>query len=161
MGPDYYNFVIEGIIQTTNKELEFYKKYPFINLDHEINTYLTNQKNRIDSTEFYNKNNLVNMKDYENKLEEYVYKKEWKKLKVVHKKHKINQYIDTLKYDIKNKTKIKTNKKYLFDEIIKGMEDKKLKKNIVIDYDEKKMQIISISCIVFDEETGLYVVELE
>lgn len=170
---DYYNFRIKYVTDKINEEIAFYEKYEYCTV-HPFREYLLYLKNRlgIDKQEmknviyqdnFGNKCEIkkMNLDEYAKDMDILMFKRPWNKLKDFHKTMKMKEYIDHLEYRKKAKQiDITNNKKYLKEEICSGLKNKKFGKNkSEITYDEEKMNISSISCIIFNKKTGLYVVD--
>lgn len=170
---DYYKFQIDCGIEKINEEIEFYTNCSYANI-YPINEYLIYLKYRIGidrieptSMNHYDKAGnkceikKMNMDEYGKDLNIMVYKKSWTKLREFHKIMKIKEYIDGLTFGKKCKQKdIDKNKKYLKQEICAGLKTKKFGKNkAVVDYDQDKMVITSITCLEYNKKTGLYEID--
>jgi hypothetical protein len=169
---DYYNFHIKSVTSKINKEIAFYENCGYNNIP-PLKEYLEYLKSRIGlDRQTKNPNaRIVNTGMYTIRkmdLNEYVkdmdiltFRKPWNKLREFHKLMKINEYVDHLHYDDKiGKKKVEKNKKYLKKYLCSGIRDKKFGKNkCEIVYDEKAMTIVSISCLIYDKKTGLYMID--
>lgn len=170
---DYYNFRIKSVTNQILKEIQFYESSVYSKTC-PMNDYLMYLKNRI-GTDKIEKNTVIhydkqgvacefkkmNLNEYSKDMDLFVFQKEWKKLKEFHKIKKINEYVDALDYPKKlSVAKINKNKKYLTDEIIDGLKNKKFNKNkSEIEYDPEGMEITFISCVYYNKKTGLYEIE--
>jgi hypothetical protein len=107
----------------------------------------------------------MDVTDYNNYMDDYVYKKPWSRLREFHRIVKLREYIDSLEYDEKllstNMDKIKKNKEMLITQLIELLKNKELskKKNQVL-YDVDKTKIIEIGCVVLNPKTKLYDINL-
>ena len=166
---DYYEFRIRTVKNRIAYELNFMENSRLSTIEPFL-SYTEYIKNRIgldkvdpkDIHIYDDKGNLSIMqkidKDYLIEQNDNTYSQPWKKLRQFHREHKITEYIDKLKYSKKIPKKTVTeNKKYIKDKILWGLKNKCFCKNkSIIDYDQKLMIILSISCIKLNKKTQLY-----
>jgi hypothetical protein len=167
---DYYNYRKNYVTKKINEEINFFDKNGYTEAITVVE-YLIYLKNRISSEKIVSSNTaqpdknvikyedkVINLEEYGKYADELVFKRPWPKLKEYHKIMKINQYINTLKYSESiSERKREKNKKYLREEIIQGIKNKKFLKNkSQIEYDTSNMKIISISCLDYNKKTKLY-----
>ena len=170
---DYYDFRKKNAVAKINEEIAFYenciysKSYP-------VNQYLLYLRNRIGMDKIEsatithydgagNKKEIqkMNMDEYVKDMDIYIFSRPWIRLKEIHKTMKIKEFIEGLVYSKKLKeSTIAKNKEYLKKEICLGVKTKKFGKHkSIIDYDEKNMNILSISCIDYNKKKRLYEID--
>lgn len=172
---DYYQFQRDMVIRKINEEIEFYQSTKYCTLE-PFRSYLKYLRERIgldkENHQIFcydhrgNRQEIrkMNMDEYARDLDILMFKKPWNKLKEFHKIMKIKEFINKwLPFDKRASfQQIEENIKYIEDEIIDGLKNKRFNKNkSEIEYDQERMRIISISCLSYDEKTGLYKVEWE
>lgn len=157
---DYYNFQIKYVTEKINKEIDFYQKSEFNDV-YPFDEYLIYLKNRlgIDKEEKYNYNygkaefQKMNLDEYSKDMDILVFQKPWNKLREFHKIMKIKEYIDNLVIK-------KQNKKYLKDELEKGLKEKRFTKNkSSVIYDSENMIIEEISCMIYNKKSKTYTID--
>jgi len=166
---DYYSFQISFATEIIKKEIDFISQSKYAKV-YPIADYLLYLQSRIGiETKPYKllypkinvEYNKMNMADYTKNLDLITYQVPWNKLKLIHKQMKITEYINNLDYPKKiDPEKIEKNKKRLIKKILDGFKSKKFLKNkneIIYDYD--KMQITSVSFLVYDEKNGIYLLD--
>ena len=89
------------------------------------------------------------LKDDLDEINKLVYNKTWKKLPIFHKIVKIEEFIKDLVDD-------KNLQNEIIKELTKLVEDKKLNRAGIVDYDSQKGKILSISLFKFDPKTNTY-----
>ncbi len=159
---DYYKFQTNIAIEKITEEINFYEscEYHGVLPVTERVIYLRNRlglnkpnSSMVESFDRYgNKFEVkkMNLDEYAKDMNSLVFNRPWNKLKEFHKIMKIDEYVDNLTYDSKKSSeeKINKNKQYIKDKIIEGLRTKKFTKNkSVIEYDQNKMIIKSISCL--------------
>ena len=170
---DYYTFQINAVVEKINEEIDFFEKCEYAGC-HPVNEYLAYLKHRIGADreepatmmQYDNSGNKreikkMNMDEYSKDLLVIIYKKPWNKLREIHKHNKIKEFINKLEHSkkIKPKNALK-NRKYLVEEICVGLKNKRFGKNkSVVEYDQEKMEITSISSVWFNKKTGLYEID--
>jgi hypothetical protein len=100
-------------------------------------------------------NEVENVKQSETKnmftnIDKYVYQKYWHKLKPFHQKVKIAEYVSTLNYPVDKKD-------ILLNSLYTEIDSKNLTKKKMVDYDPIECIIKSISGLVLDTSTNMYV----
>merc|ERR1712070_411089 len=125
---------------TFGKNMKLYLKQN-INSDVRLNKIIKEEKRK--KTKQVDQNKEVN-----NFLKMYVFNKSWNKLANIHKKIKIIEYIDN---NLPVKLK-KSQKQILIDNLVKLMEEKKLNKKGIVNYDSTIAKITSISILKFTNE---------
>lgn len=170
---NYYDFQIGLAVSKVNEEIEFFTKSEYANeyIIRERVTYLQNRLGmnkplpRVLSS--FDRNGIrreikkMNIDDYTKDISNMMYELPWKKLKEFHKIAKFDEYVDSLIYDKKvPDKKRKKNRDMLKAELKNGMADKRYAKGkTVIDYNQKKMLIDSISSVYLDPDSNLYEID--
>jgi hypothetical protein len=171
---DYYTYQTNLAIDKINEEIIFYENCECNNIPM-VTDYIEYLKNRIGINKYMkapimstdrlgNKCEIqkMNLDEYSKGLNTITFKRPWNKLKELHKIIKINEFADSLKYKkgtISDEDKQK-NIQYIKDEVIDGLKTKKfLKGGSVIEYDDQKMVIISISCVFYNKKKHKYCVD--
>jgi hypothetical protein len=173
---DYYAFQTNRTINKINEEVEFYEncefnKVPFIT-DYVVYLKTRLGANRpiqntgpitiIDKSGNRKEIKKMNMDEYNKDMVNTTFGCIWSKLKPVHKMMKINEFVEGLKYDSKkiSQEKINKNKESIKEQVIAGLTEKRFLKNgSIIDYDQKKMCINTISCVIHNKKKHLYEVD--
>lgn len=167
---DYYNFRIKYVSEGIKEEINFFQnhEYSWIPPIRDYLIYLNGRINTdrpvIDHVNHYDKAGnrceikKMNRDEYLKDIDIITYTKPWNKLKDVHKITKIKEFISELEYEEKIKSsEITKNREYLIKSICEGLKNKKFGKNkSLIDYDQKNMIILSISCIEYNSKKGIY-----
>ena len=166
---DYYTFQTNLAVKKINEEIEFYEKCRFSNVPL-VTEYVTYLKARVGGNKYTPKTlssidrsgnkyeiNKMNLDEYSKDMNTMTFDRPWNKLKELHKIIKINEFVDSLKYEKAEPAVVDKNKQYVKDTIIEGLKMKKFLKNkSVIEYDRQKMVIISISCLVYNKKKHVY-----
>jgi len=79
-----------------------------------------------------------------------IYKKPWARLPEFHKIVKVKEYVLSLKIQDKKQ------KQQLYDNLVKGIKEKKLTKKNNVVYDSDKGIITQINCVKFNEDKKIY-----
>lgn len=165
---DYYSFLENKITNDVKNEIEYYSNCSlkdFI-LTREHIRYLEGRIRNVDVVKLnkcdryggQTEMHKMNVEEHSKELDNMIYKRDWSKLNIFHKKKKITEYVEKLEYsDLFTPSEIEKNKKYLIENIFEGLNNKKFNKNQnVIEYDSEKMEITLIDCIVKDEKNNKY-----
>jgi len=151
-----YKFENELKYLESNKE-EFDSENLKNGIDYEekefkYNERIDNLKKLINEVNIENKKRTDKGKINFDEIDNYVYKKPWKKLADFHKIEKLKEFsINSL-----NSTK---NQKKFLSELLKLFKDKKLNKKDIISYDVKECKITSINGVSIDEDKKTYKIE--
>uniref|UniRef100_A0A6C0C6U8 Uncharacterized protein n=1 Tax=viral metagenome TaxID=1070528 RepID=A0A6C0C6U8_9ZZZZ len=166
---NYQKFREDKLVGKVTNEIKFYSESEYSEV-YPIKEYIDYLKERIGvgqtGTKFYtnyryqdtNAFKTMEMDEYQKDMEIEIFQRPWKQLKEFHKISKITEYVNKLPYTSKDAAAIEENKQYLIKELCDGLKAKRYAKNKSnIDYDEKGMQIKSISCV--EKKKGLYTIE--
>lgn len=173
-GFDFYVYQINMGRKKLNEEINFYESSEYCR-EYVIAERITYLKSRL-GISGYNQKILssfdrngnkyeikkMNLDDYAKDMDIIVFNLPWDKLREIHKTMKIEEYISKLDYPKQKSSKDKINKNKLFlkDEIISGLKNKKFAKNkSTVDYDQVKMEITSISCVVYNKKRDVYEID--
>lgn len=173
---DYYDYKIASATDRLKQEIVFYRQTPYADIDifAEYISYLENRigvgainqikpVHRYDNTGTKYEIKKIEMDKHLEYCEYLQFKKPWRNLHEFHKIMKINEFVDALVWPKSvPANKISQNKTKIKEEIAQGIRDKRFVKNkSVITYDPEKMQIEYISCLFFDDDTKLYIVDYD
>jgi len=118
------------------------KKHYYINLTkilkNDEKMYINNLLKNLDSNENLNVNNLLT--ETEKTEDDYLYKKPWNRLNIVHKIIKIKEFVNSKNISLENKNS-------LIQKLTLMVKNKKLHKNSDVEYNLESMKIISINCL--------------
>jgi hypothetical protein len=103
-----------------------------------INNLLNNLTKNLESNIKSNINNLLS--ETEKTEDDYLYKKPWNRLNIVHKIIKIKEFINSKNISLENKN-------YLIQKLSLMIKNKKLQKISDVEYNSELMKIISINCL--------------
>lgn len=171
---EYYTFQTNLAIDKISEEIEFYENCEF-NTAPFITDYVIYLKSRIGNSKhnaqvscsvdkFGNKCEIkkMNLDEYTKDMDIITFDRPWNKLKELHKIMKINEFVEKLDYKTANISpeRIAKNKQYIKAELIDGLKTKKFLKNkSVIEYDQHKMCIISITSVFYNKKKYKYEVD--
>jgi len=166
---DYQKFREDKLIGKVTDEIKFYSESEYSSI-YPIKDYINYLEQRIgvgpnitkQYSNYYTQNTntfkTMVMDEYNKDMDIDTFARPWKKLREIHKITKINEFVDSLSYNIKNAATVRKNKQYLIAELSNGMKTKLFSKDkSSVDYDEKEMRIRSISCI--NKKNGLYIID--
>jgi hypothetical protein len=91
--------------------------------------YVSNQKNL-----------SISLDDTEKTEDDYLYKKPWNRLNIVHKIIKIKEFVNSKDISLENKN-------FLISKLTNMIKNKKLMKASDVEYNSELMKIISINCL--------------
>lgn len=174
-GFDYYDFRIKVGREKVSAEIDFYNNHPYGKISPTLE-YLKYLQGRITNDKFvagpltlYDKSGnkceikKMNLDDYVNDMNIVMFHKPWTKIRDFHKQMKIKEYVDSLKYRVQGKNSekvIEENREYIKREVCEGLKTKKFCKNkSEIVYDQEKMVIESISCLVYNKKKNIYEID--
>lgn len=153
---NFLKFMKNNKIDMYNEEIKFLENTNEIKQVY-LNEYVATLKNTVNklNKKMTTDNSHIDNKTYfDNCMDVMIFNKPWAKLKKIHKIFKLEEYINNLKNitdDNKNELKI---------EIIEMFNDKYFqKKKKLIIYDELKMKIEDISCIILDDNNKYIIVK--
>lgn len=171
---EYYTFQQKLAIEKISEEIEFYENCEFSAAPF-ITDYVIYLKSRIGNTKynsqvtcsidkFGNKREIkkMNLDEYTKDMDMVTFDRPWNKLKELHKIMKINEFVDNLEYKSAkiSPEKIAKNKQYLKTELIDGLKTKKFLKNkSVIEYDQHKICIVSITSVFYNKKNSKYEID--
>lgn len=98
-------------------------------------------KNNIDTEQ---QSETITMTE-QNLSEDYVYRKQWNKLNIIHKKIKLKEFVNKLHTS-------SDNKKELLGKVLKMLASKKFNKNSNVNYDHVNGHIVSIPILKFKDD---------
>lgn len=173
-GFNYYKFQIEMVRDKLNTEIDFFTSSEFHNeiVVQERIAYLQNRlgsdkpdrkiMSSVDRSGNMREIKKMDLDEYAHDMNILVFDMPWNKLKEVHRIMKIDEYVNNLNYPKKkiSEETVAENKLFIKTEIVQGLKDKRFAKNkSVIDYDQKKMQIDSISSVTYNAKHGIYEID--
>ena len=169
---DYYRYRLNSVKADVERELDFMMSSPVF-MEEPYAGYLEYIKKKLGVDKFdpkeihvYDeKGNLSIMqkvdKEYIKQQSDDMYSRPWGKIRIYHKKLKIDQFVNNLKYSSKvSDKKIHKNRSEIIEKLYWGLSNKCFCKNkSVITYDAEEMVIKSISCLSYNKKTRLYEIE--
>lgn len=170
---DYYNFRIKSITDNIQQEIDWYTLHKCEKIP-QLNVYMEYLKKRIGKntpiinmtyTKYDTKGNKCELKNidieqYSKDMDIFVFKKPWNKMQKFHKVMKIKEFVASLEYQQIDNDVINTNRTYLINELISGIDNKKFNKNgSVVDWCMTNLKINSISCLDYNKKKNIYEID--
>jgi len=161
---DYYDYQKKNISDRIKKEMDLLKKSPHMAYSALHKAYYSYLKLRIN----YETSGNVKMKNI-TKLEELkpsiqgdiqktLYDKPWHRLKETHKLIKFREFVEKLEYkkpNLKNKAKV-------LKELLYGLKEKRYgQSKVQVEYDQDKMEIVSVQCLSYSKKRNMWIVTWE
>jgi len=172
---DIYDFHQNFTQQYLQKEISFFEKSTFPNQllwDH-LEKLNNRRIKNVTANDSADTNNMalfldtstkrfqlkkIDVNDYNNYMDEYVYKKAWSRLREFHRIVKLREFVDALEYDSTVPAdKVAKNRTTVIETLIQCLKNKDLskKKNQVI-YDIDQTKITEIGCVALNTKSKLY-----
>lgn len=132
------------------KYINLNKKYYYNNLVKNLKNdekfFINNLIKTLDNSINVNiNNNLLTITETEKTEDDYLYKKPWNRLNMVHKIIKIKEFINNMDISLENKNN-------LIQKMTSMIKNKKLQKVSDVEYNPELMKIISINCLFQDNQ---------
>ena len=129
------------------KYINLNKKYYYSNLVKNLKNdekfFINNLIKTLDNS--INVNNLLTVTETEKTEDDYLYKKPWNRLNMVHKIIKIKEFINNMDISLENKNN-------LIQKMTLMIKNKKLQKVSDVEYNPELMKIISVNCLFQDNQ---------